>query len=105
MTDVESFKRQTGVKIDYREFGIDELAPAPILQPPPAPTEPVAEPPAKPPKAIKPPAPPGAPTPQAQAQAQAQAHASPADAFARYAPPPAKADDVLLSDLFKRLER
>lgn len=99
MTDVESFKRQTGVKIDYREFGIDELAPAPILQPPPAPTEPAVEPPAKPPKAIKPPAPPGAPPPQAQAQAR------PADAFAHYAPPPAKADDVLLSDLFKRLER
>jgi len=99
MTDVESFKRQTGVKIDYREFGIDELAPAPILQPPPAPTEPVAEPPAKPPKAIKPPAPPGAPTPQARAQPR------PADAFARYAPPPAKADDILLTDLFKRLER
>lgn len=94
MTDVESFKRQTGVKIEYREFGIDELAPAPILQPPP-PAAPSAPPSAR---AAKPPAPPGAPPGQEAAPPAAQG-------FARYAPPPASSDDVLLSELFKRLER
>lgn len=101
MTDVESFKRQTGVRIDYREFGIDELAPAPILQPPP-PALPPAQP-AEQAAAPKPPAPPGAPPGPKPAAPPPQA--GPAQGFARYAPPPARADDVLLSDLFKRLER
>ena len=88
MTDVESFKRQTGVKIDYRQFNIDELAPALILQaPPPAATAP--EPPTS---EFKPPAPPGP-------------AAAPSSGFARYAPPESTSDGTLLSELFKRLER
>ncbi|WP_304187640.1 hypothetical protein [Phenylobacterium aquaticum] len=94
MTDIESFKRRTGVTLDYRQFDIDALAPAPILQAPPAEVPAVdPAPPAPPGPVAAPPSPPPA--------------APPASGFSRYAYTPARptGTGTPLADLFRRLER
>ncbi|CAN5677313.1 hypothetical protein BH11PSE1_BH11PSE1_13030 [soil metagenome] len=83
MTDIESFKRRTGVNVEYRQFDIDALAPAPILQ------APLVEAAAGPePVSPTPPAPPGA-------------------GFGRYVDKPAEPPTAgaSLTSIFQRLER
>ncbi len=83
MTDIESFKRRTGVNVEYRQFDIDALAPAPILQAPPAEATPEPE-----PVSPAPPAPPGA-------------------GFGRYVDKPSEPPmaGASLISIFERLER
>ena len=83
MTDIESFKRRTGVNVEYRQFDIDALAPAPILQAPPPEATPAPE-----TVSPVPPAPPGA-------------------GFGRYVDKPAESPvaGASLISIFERLER